>query len=172
MFYASYFKGDSLSLLPAKRISSPIRPQASIARSLHSKNTPVPPRRREQVVPIFHRFKLSICNCQSPIHPSLHRSLLSPSRLFFFFCFCLSCVFFALTWQLVALNHLSVLLHCVYKPFLATTSSPASQGRLLLTPSQTVLIFTRLWNTGRHRPWGDSFVLLAGKPVLVFWIKA
>lgn len=89
-----------------------------------------------------------------------------------FFCFfCLSCVFFALTWQLVALNHLSVLLHCVYKPFLATTSSPASQGRLLLTPSQTVLIFTRLWNTGRHRPWGDSFVLLGGKPVLVFGLK-
>lgn len=96
MFYISYFKGDSLSLLPAKRISSPIRPQASIAPSLHSKNTPVPPRRREQDVPIFHRFKLSICNCKSPIHPSLHRSLLSPSRLFCFFFFLSFLCFFCI----------------------------------------------------------------------------
>lgn len=42
--------------------------------------------------------------------------------------------------------------------FLATPSSPASQERLLSTPSQSGLIFTRLRSRGRCQPWGDFFV--------------
>lgn len=156
-------------LLQANRISSPVRPQALIGPSLHSKNTPVPPHWREQDVPIFHRFNLSMYNYIDS-HWSIQAFVFSFFHPLDCFFFCLSC-FFTLTWQLVALNHLSVLLHCVYKPFLATTSSPASQGRLLLTPSQTVLIFTRLENTGRHQPWGDFFMLLGGKPTLVSGLK-
>ncbi len=130
---------------------------SSIIPSLHFKNTPVPPLQREQDVPIFRPFKLSIHNCMD-----CYQFIQA------FICFLfhpLSC--FSLTGQLVALYHLNVSLHRMYKPFLATTSSPASQERLASTPSQSVLIFTRLGNTGRCQPWGDFFVLLGGEPTLV-----
>lgn len=112
----------------SKQNKQPGATQSSVCRFLHSKNTPVPPLLREQDVPIFRHFKLSIPNymdCNQFIQAFIF-SLFHP----------LSCFFYSLTRQLVALYHLKVSLHCMYKPFLATISSPASQERLCrLLPS-------------------------------------
>lgn len=67
--------------------------------------------------------------------------------------------------QPVTLYHLHVSLHCVYEPFLAATSSSGSQDRLLSTCSQSVLIFTRLGNTGTWQAWHDVSVMLAGEMI-------
>lgn len=123
-----------------------------------SKNTPVPPVWREQDVPSFCHLKLSIHNCMDcdRFIKAFIIFLFHPLQLFLF------------SRQLVAWYHVNVSLHRMYKPFLATTSSPVSQERLLLTPSQSVLIFTRLGNTGTCQPWGDFLVLLGGEPALVW----
>lgn len=149
-----------LFILPANRINSLVRPCRLSVFSFTPKILQCLQLWREHNVPIFRHFKLSIHNymdCNQFIQAFIF-SLFHP----------LSCFFFSLTGQLVALYHLNVSLHRMYKPFLATTSSPASQERLLPTPSHSVLIFTRLGNTGRCQPWGDFIVLLGGErtPVL------
>lgn len=51
--------------------------------------------------------------------------------------------------------------------FLAATSSTSSQVRLLPTCSRSVLIFTRLGNTGTCKAWRDVSVMLGSELTLV-----
>lgn len=134
----------------SKQNEQPSQTQASISRPLHSKNTPVPTLWREQHVPIY---LFAILNTQYIIIWIVTNSS-EPLSNFFFLDEAAGCI-------------VSSQMSCFTastKPFLASTSSPVSQERLWSTPSQSVLIFTRLGDRGRCQPCGDFFEVPGGEP--------
>lgn len=128
----------------SKQNKQPGATQSSVCRFLHSKNTPVPPLLREQDVPIFRHFKLSIPNymdCNQFIQAFIF-SLFHPLSCFFLFLDkAAGCI---VSSQSLASLHVQT--------FFGNYKQPSQPREALSTSSQSVLIFTRLQNRSRCQP--------------------